>query len=58
MMVADFPCVLPESACVNKQDNTFVCHGSTAPQCYMNWASTDPEDLEPYEEYLAELQRA
>lgn len=56
-MEREFPCVLSADRCVNKQDNYWVCHGSLDLRCYINWASTDPEDVEPYEQYVAEVSR-
>lgn len=56
MEYKDYPCVVDESFCLNKQVNMWSCHGSTGRlECYANWGSTDPEDVEPYEEYVAEL---
>lgn len=50
----DYPCVVPAEHCNNKQISIWNCHGSLRPECFINWASTDPEDVEPYEEYVAE----
>jgi hypothetical protein len=55
----DYPCAVDYEFCANKQNpggyGGPVCHGSYRPECYVNWASTDPEDTEPYEDYLADL---
>lgn len=49
----DYPCVVTPMFCPNKQDNRWICHGNTKrPECYVNWGSADPENLEPYEEYV------
>jgi len=54
----DYPCAVPAERCLNKQvtSTAFVCHGSLVEECYVNWASTDPEDVEPYSDYVAECQ--
>lgn len=52
----DYPCVLPVDQCPNKQGTVWVCHGSWVEECYVNWASTDPDDLEPYDEYVAAIE--
>ena len=51
----EYPCVVPPERCPNKSTEKYhpSCHGQPAEQCYVNWASTDPEDVEPYEEYVA-----
>lgn len=54
----DFPCAIEADRCPNKQVNMFSCHGSMREECYVNWVSADPEDLEPYEVYLEELRLA
>lgn len=56
MMSEEFPCVVEKMFCPNKQDNIWVCQGNTKRlECYINWGSADPEDLEPYEEYVDNL---
>lgn len=57
----DYPCVVDFPRCPNKvaYPDRFspACHGSLDQRCYVNWGSTDPEDVEPYEEYLAALEK-
>jgi hypothetical protein len=58
MQYRDYPCVIDKERCANKQvlgGGMGCCHGALDPRCYVNWCSTDPEDIEPYEQYLAEL---
>lgn len=58
MEYKDFPCVIENEFCLNKQVSMWSCHGSTGrPECYVNWVSTDPEDLGTYEDYVAEVTR-
>lgn len=52
----DFVCAVPAGKCPNR-DMRATCHGTLDQRCAANWASTDPEDTEPYEEYLANLER-
>lgn len=49
----EYPCAVPVERCWNKQKNAWICHGSLIEECYVNWLSADPEDLEPYEDYVA-----
>lgn len=59
MEYRDYPCVVAKERCPNKWARYGpggpTCHGSWDQRCYVNWGSTDPEDVEPYEEYVAQV---